>query len=215
MTSAVKRYLISQFTKPRGALGRLAGWVMARRASNRRRNLWTVELMELAPTHRVLEIGYGPGLALARVAARVTEGRVVGLDHSEAMCAMARARNRTAVESGRLALAVGSVEDLEHVRDPALEGPFDRIYAVNVVMFWQDPVKVLRALADRLGEDGRIYLTHQPRVGDRSDRAAMADAERIAAQMRAAGLRDVRIETLEELSPMAVCVIGAKAAAGA
>jgi len=214
MKSAVKRYLIGQFKKPHGVLGALAGWIMAHRASNRRRNLWTVELMDPGPTDRVLEIGYGPGLALAKVAERVTAGRIVGLDHSDAMRAMARARNRTAVETGRLELLVGSVEDPEVVRDPALAGPFDRIYAINVVMFWQDPVKVLRSLGDRLREGGRIYLTYQPRVGERTDQAAVAGAERIATQMRAAGLSDVRIETLRELSPMAVCVIGTRAAAG-
>ncbi len=67
MAGAIVRYLVSQFGNPRGLVGRLAGEFMARRPSNRARNLWTVDLLELRPHHRVLEIGYGPGFAIGEV----------------------------------------------------------------------------------------------------------------------------------------------------
>jgi hypothetical protein len=51
------RYLIKQFGRPSGFVGRLAGWSMARRPSNRQRNQWTVDLLRLTPGDRVLEIG--------------------------------------------------------------------------------------------------------------------------------------------------------------
>ena len=54
------RRVMGQFGRPSGALGALAGVVMATRASNRRRNAWTVELLEVQPDHQVLEIGFGP-----------------------------------------------------------------------------------------------------------------------------------------------------------
>ena len=47
-----------------GLLGQLAGQVMANRSSNIERNRWMLELMRLKPRDRILEIGYGPGLAL-------------------------------------------------------------------------------------------------------------------------------------------------------
>jgi hypothetical protein len=53
--------VFSQFGNPRGALGAVAGAVMAHRESNRRRNAWTVAQLAPAPTDHVLEIGYvGP-----------------------------------------------------------------------------------------------------------------------------------------------------------
>ena len=55
---------ISQFKRPRGPLGRLAGWIMANRPSSRLRNTRTVDLLDLRLDDRILEEGYGPGLAL-------------------------------------------------------------------------------------------------------------------------------------------------------
>jgi hypothetical protein len=58
---AVKRAVIAaivgQFGHPRGMAGSVAGWVMARRPSNRQRNRWVVSLLDVQPTDRVLEIG--------------------------------------------------------------------------------------------------------------------------------------------------------------
>ncbi len=204
----LKRYVISQFKRPRGPLGRLAGWSMARRKSNRRRNEWTVELLALEPEASVLEIGYGPGYALDLVGLRAHRGRIVGLDHSRTMRDAARARNHAAVEAGRMALFVGSADRLEDYPEPALAGPFDRIFAVNVAMFWEDPAMVFGNLAKRLAPGGRVCITQQPRTGEKTDAAALAFADRLAEAMGAGGLASVRVERLTELSPMAVCVIG-------
>ena len=73
-----------------------------------------------------------------------------------------------------------------------------------------DRVAVFRTLDDRLAAGGRLALTYQPRTGDRSDAAIRAAAERLARDMRRAGLADPCIERLAELSPPAVCVIGYK-----
>ncbi len=202
-------YLVGQFSHPRGMVGWLAGQIMAARGSNRVRNRWTVELMALRPGHRVLEIGHGPGVALAMVSAMVPGGRVVGLDHSRKMCSMAEARNNAAIGSGILTVVNGSAASASAYGHPALSGPFDRIFAVNVAMFWSDPVAVLRRLAGLLAPGGAVFMAFQPRTGPRTDDAAIAAAENLAVQMRAAGLAAVRIERLTSLSPMPVCVIGA------
>jgi SAM-dependent methyltransferase len=210
---AIKRYLASQFGNPHVLMGRVAGHVMRRRASNVRRNLWTVDLMALRPTDRVLEIGYGPGFALEQVCARLNRGRAVGLDRSRTMFDMARTRNRRTIDDGRLTLLVGSVEGADLEAEPRAAGPFDVIYAINVAMFWKDPAGVLATLRGRLARDGRVFLTVQPRLGDTTDAAAERTADRLVGEMQAAGLGDIRVERLTDLSPMAVCVIGRKTAA--
>ena len=60
--------LYRQFERPHGAMGALAGFVMSHRPSNRERNRWTVDLIAPERDARVLEIGCGPGLALAATA---------------------------------------------------------------------------------------------------------------------------------------------------
>src|ERR1700734_2066635 len=78
------RDVIGQAHHPRGAAGRVTAWEMAHRPSNRQRSRWVVSLLEVQPADRVLEIGFGPGLAIAALA-RAGAGQVYGADHSGVM----------------------------------------------------------------------------------------------------------------------------------
>ena len=113
-------HIYRQFERPHGALGALAGFVMSHRLSNRERNRWTVELIAPETNARVLEVGCGPGLALAAMCDRVTAGCIVGLDHAPLMLAQAARRNARAIEAGRLQLHLGGLEALAE-----LSGNFD------------------------------------------------------------------------------------------
>jgi SAM-dependent methyltransferase len=61
-------------------------------SSNCRRSEWTVGLVAPEASEALLEIGCGPGLALALCANRADGLRLVGLDHSPVMIAQARTR---------------------------------------------------------------------------------------------------------------------------
>src|SRR5581483_1162474 len=102
----------SQFAHPQGIPGRLAGAIMA--LENRGRNRWAISLLELKPTDRVLEIGFGPGWAIAEMHKMVTKGRVAGVDASETLVRQAARRNALAIRTGRV--------ELQHA--PATELPF-------------------------------------------------------------------------------------------
>ena len=148
-TRALKRTLIRQFGRPTGILGRLAGWIMAIRPSNRQRNAWTVEQLRVDPGDRVLEIGFGPGVALAELLRHSACGQAVGIDHSAAMVAQAHRRNRAAVRTGKLQLIQASVDDIAG-KKTEVGGPFDKIFGVNVFMFWKNPERVFRTLRSKL-----------------------------------------------------------------
>src|SRR5262245_29535339 len=83
----------SQFRQPRGFAGWLAGWEMALRSSNRQRNVWAVGLLGVEPTDRVLDIGFGPGIAIRELSRRATQGLVCRVDHSAVMVRQATRRN--------------------------------------------------------------------------------------------------------------------------
>src|SRR5262245_18253427 len=104
--AAVKRAVlvavVRQFRHPRGMGGKAAGWVMAHRASNRQRNTWVVSLLEVRPTDRVLEVGFGPGIAIAELSRHVGDGgHISGIDHSSVMLRQASRRNASAIAAGR------------------------------------------------------------------------------------------------------------------
>ncbi|MFJ7213265.1 class I SAM-dependent methyltransferase [Amycolatopsis sp. NPDC098790] len=198
--TSLKHRMIGQFHHPRGLGGRVAGWVMAHRSSNRRRNVWVVSLLDVQPDERVLEVGFGPGIALGELAARATRGRVYGVDHSAVMVDRAARRNRAV--AGRIELVHTSVDRL-----PPFGEPLDAVLAVNNAGFWPDPPARLRELRGRLRPGGRIALASQPRCPG-ADRGTTARAARELQDLLAqAGFVELRVETLE-LDPPVACVLG-------
>lgn len=198
----MRRLVIRQFEKPSGMLGRMAGWIMAHRESNLRRNQWVVSQLEIEPQHRVLELGCGPGVGLQHAAERATEGRVVGIDHSALMVKTALRRNAEAVRKGRVEVIHGTAQAAadwgEH---------FDRVYAVNVVQFWDAPQTTLRTLHDIMAPGGIMAIAFQPRNQGATDADAVRGAERNRRLLADAGFHSLRTEMLA-LEPQVTCVLG-------
>lgn len=198
VTAAVR----AQFGRPTGFWGRAAGLLMAHRTSNRRRNAWAVSLLDVRPDDRVLELGFGPGLAIQEMARLATQGYVCGIDHSELMLRQATRLNAEAIGRGVVDLRPGSVEHL-----PAFDEPFDKILAVNATMFWREPVARLEELRRLLRSGGLIALAHQPRGPGASDETSAAWGREMEAALAQAGFSEVRLETMA-LNPAVVCAPG-------
>jgi SAM-dependent methyltransferase len=130
-------------------------------------------------------------------------GKVVGIDHSELMRRHAARRNAKAIAAGRVELHCGSLETL-----PALGRRFDKVLAVNVFMFWSNPVEALRALRRAMNPRGRIALTPQPRQRGATLEDTLAFAGKMTASLQAAGFDNVRTEILEMRPVAAACVLG-------
>jgi SAM-dependent methyltransferase len=204
-TRTVGRVLVAslqrQFARPSGFAGALAGWVMAHRSSNRRRNAWVVSLLDVGSRDRVLEVGFGPGLAIQHLSRLAREGVVHGIDHSKVMLRQARRRNAAAMRSGRVELRLASVERL-----PTFDEPFDKIVGVNVIGAWAEPVRRLTELRWLLRPGGTIAIAVQPRSPGASDETSARRGAEIATQLAAAGFANIRQETLA-LRPAVVCLI--------
>jgi len=192
----------SQFIRPRGFVGWLVGWEMALRSSNRQRNVWAVGLLGVEPSDRVLEIGFGPGIAIRELSRRATHGFVCGVDHSAVMVRQATRRNADAVRVGRVALRCGSAEHL-----PAFAEPFDKVLAVNNLGMWREPDELLKELHRLMRPGGRIAIVSQPRCPGATAETTVAAGREIAARLTAAGFTRIRSDTLA-LKPPVVCVIG-------
>lgn len=192
----------SQFMRPRSFAGWLVGWEMALRSSNRKRNVWAVGLLGVEPTDRVLEIGFGPGIAIRELSRRATHGLVCGVDHSEIMVRQATKRNREAVRAGRVDLRCGSAEHL-----PAFEEPFDKILAVNNMGMWREPDERLKELYSLMRPGGRIAIVSQPRCPGATAETTVAAGREIGTRLTGAGFTCIRSDTLA-LKPPVVCVIG-------
>jgi SAM-dependent methyltransferase len=92
-----------------------------------------LELMKLRPTDNVLDIGCGAGWLSRLIAARVAEGRVVGMDVSDEMVRRARRSN---VELAHVMFVVGGVDKI----------PWEAIFltraiSVESAYYWPDPAR--------------------------------------------------------------------------
>jgi SAM-dependent methyltransferase len=120
-----------QFGRPEGSLGAWAGRAMAWK--NRAGNRLGVDLLALSPSARVLDIGCGPGVAVAVAAERVPSGTVTGVDPSEVMVRQANARNRFAARAGRERIVRAGAERL-----PLADSSITHVLAVNSLQHWDD-----------------------------------------------------------------------------
>ncbi len=192
----------SQFGKPQGFLGRVAGGVLAR--ANREINEWTVSQLDLSSEHHVLEIGFGPGMTIRQIAEVAVDGLVAGIDHSEVMVSRARRRNRKAVGEGRVELKHGSVESL-----PYGDEAFDRVVAVNSVQVWPDRPANLREVRRVMKPEATIALTLQPRWA-RTPQMVREIGVEIVGDVTAAGFGKVRL-TIRPTQPIpTLCVLAVK-----
>jgi ubiquinone/menaquinone biosynthesis C-methylase UbiE len=205
MDMSWKQSVVAQFHHPTGFWGRVAGTIMAHRPSNRERAVWTVSLLDIQRDDRVLEIGFGPGVAIQRAAAIATEGLIVGIDHSETMVRQAWKRNEKAIREGTVDLKRASVSNL-----PSFDGPFDKIFAINSMGFWEQPVERLEELRGLLRAGGLIAIAEQPRLPGATDQTAREAGERIVAALEQAGFARVRLE-IKPMKPVAaICALGTK-----
>jgi len=85
-----------QFSGPVRLLGRIAGRLMAR--MNGPLDAWLVDLLAIAPGDRVLEVDFGPGLAVEQITAVLARARRPTREAADAQRGAAERSPRT---SGR------------------------------------------------------------------------------------------------------------------
>jgi ubiquinone/menaquinone biosynthesis C-methylase UbiE len=127
---------------------------------------WVADLLEVTANDRVLEVGFGPGVVLQRLAKLAAAGHVAGIDQSREMVEQARARNATAVQSGFLELRLGSVESL-----PFDDDSFDKMLAINSMQAWPDAAAGLREIHRVMKPGARVALGFTPYSGQPNEGA--------------------------------------------
>lgn len=109
----------------------------------------TVDMLELSPGDRVIDVGCGPGNYTRYIADALTGGLVVGIDASDAMVAAAARR------SGRANTAYlrGDACAL-----PFEDGTFDAACSAGVIHLLEEPTRALEEIVRVLAPGGRLAL---------------------------------------------------------
>jgi ubiquinone/menaquinone biosynthesis C-methylase UbiE len=133
--------------------------------TNRRIAAGTIELLDVQPCDRVLEVGFGPGVGIELLASLVSSGLIAGVDYSEEMLEQATFRNAEAIKIGRVEVRRGSVESLPFEKDT-----FDKALAINSMQVWPNAAAGLREIQRVMKPSGRVALgftrhSGQPKEG--------------------------------------------------
>lgn len=150
MKRLFEKFMASQFGKPAGLFGRfyMKGVL---NAGNQRSNELALKHLEPLPSDRILEIGFGGGWLIQRLAEIATEGKVVGLDHSKTMVDSAKRAFRHLGD--KIELVCGSAENL-----PFESESFSRICTVHTIYFWKEPQRVASELYRVLKPGGILVI---------------------------------------------------------
>jgi ubiquinone/menaquinone biosynthesis C-methylase UbiE len=178
------KLLMRMFGRPKGVLGRLGGVIMAR--VNRDAAAQIIEMLDVRADDKVLEVGFGPGVAIQLLLHRVPAGSVAGIDNSQEMVRQAAARNAAALRNRRVDLRYGSVERL-----PFADGTFDKALAINSMQAWPDARAGLVEIQRVLKHGGNVALGFTINSGQ--------PKEGVAESLTAAGFAQARIVDMSKL----------------
>jgi ubiquinone/menaquinone biosynthesis C-methylase UbiE len=112
-----------------------------------------IQMLGIRDEDRILEIGFGSGLAIRRITEKNTCCRIEGLDFSSLMLNKARKNNRQAVAQKRVELHFGDLKDFEFGSKT-----FTKIFGINVIYFWEDLGGMCTRLHGLLAPAGRLIL---------------------------------------------------------
>jgi trans-aconitate methyltransferase len=205
LVQSIRRFLRAQFGHPTGFWGNIVGKIMTYTPSNQDRIHWTISLLDIKPDDRLLEVGVGPGFAIELVSKMASKGLIVGLDHSEVMVRQARKRNARVIRDGKVVIQLGSVSNL-----PKFNQPFDKIFTINSIHFWNEPIDCLKALRKLLRPGGLLAVTLQPRSQSATDATTKEIGKELVMNLEHAGFSHVRLK-IRQTKPVSVaCALGIK-----
>jgi arsenite methyltransferase len=187
------RFIASQLRRPHGWFGSLVLSPVMNRV-NRKIVDSTLALLQLRPEHQVLEIGFGGGLGLERLARVLTTGKVTGVDMSADVVRRAEHRFRREIAEGRMRLQLGEVSRLSFA-----DAEFDRVFTVNTIYFWPDALQGLGEIRRVLKNGGlaAVSLRSREKMQKRSltkHNFRLFSPDEVAGLMQQAGFRNIQAE---------------------
>jgi SAM-dependent methyltransferase len=204
------RIVAEQLRQPKGVLGKVAGRLMAR--MDKPSNDWAISLMNIQPNDHLLEIGFGPGLAIKKVSELASKGFVAGIDFSETMLEQASKLNAVAIESGLVELKYGEVCSI-----PYGDEIFDKVFGINVMYVLPDLPKAIKEMWRVLKPGGQVtfcmpekeFMEKRMRLAPR-DIFTVHDLDKVLGMLTEAGFEGARHEKASVGFGTWVCVLGEK-----
>ena len=145
-------YFSKQARKPTGIFGR---FYMSRvfEKGNAELNALVYEILSIRENDHILEIGFGTGTLINKIAATLDNGLVEGIDFSKSMVAIAQKKNRKHINNGKVKIHMGDFDDV-----PFDDNYFDKIFSVNTIYFWKNPDTTISKICRILKPGGKLII---------------------------------------------------------
>lgn len=144
------KILAQNLANPQGEKGIEIGEMM--NATNISMTLESIKTLLIEDDEHILEIGHGNAGHLKNILSRAQNLKYTGVDISETMYNEARKLNKDFESQADFVLYEGK-------KLPFEDKTFDKIFTVNTVYFWEEPVEFLNEIHRVLKKDGAFVLT--------------------------------------------------------
>ena len=148
-------FFTRQARKPDGLFGRIVMRIVFDQG-NAFLNDFTNELMSIQTNDRILEIGFGTGRLIHKLAQQIDNGLIEGVDFSREMVSIARKRNRKSIAQGKVKIVEGNFDKMPYEKQM-----FSKACSVNTIYFWPGPVSIAKKVADILKPGGKFILAFE------------------------------------------------------
>jgi ubiquinone/menaquinone biosynthesis C-methylase UbiE len=147
-----KKFLAAQLRQPSGLFGKIVMGDFLNQ-HNEKMNNFAVEMLDLQPTDRVLDIGFGGGVTIEKMLTTIDAGKIYGVDFSQEMVEKAKQKFKSAIELDKVSIEFADVRAL-----PFEENTFDKVCTVNTIYFWNEPLASLQEIKRVMKDGGRLVV---------------------------------------------------------
>ena len=147
---------------------------------------WAVETLAIQPDDQLLEIGCGHGIAVSLICDRLLSGSIMAVDRSQKMIDVAQRKNEPHIAAGKAMFRAIALDQLD-----VASRCFNKIFAINVNVFWLNPARELALLRAMLEPEGRLYLFYEPPHSSKSQ--TIIDKVRMNLEKEAFSVREVLV----------------------
>ncbi|MBV8325418.1 class I SAM-dependent methyltransferase [Chryseobacterium sp.] len=144
------KILAQNLANPQGEKGKEIGEMM--NATNIGMTLESIKALLIEDDELILEIGHGNAAHVKSILSLARNLKYTGIDISETMHHEAQRLNKDFSKQTDFVLYEGKKLPFDHEI-------FDKIFTVNTVYFWEDPVTFLNEIYRVLKDDGTFVLT--------------------------------------------------------
>jgi ubiquinone/menaquinone biosynthesis C-methylase UbiE len=203
----LSKFIADQLHSPSSGI---TSWILSRLWNRRNSALndFAFDHLDLGVDDRVLEVGFGGGYLLERMAEVVTDGFLAGVDISEAMVDVYKRRYRSMIDAGRLEVRCAQAEKLPYPSEC-----FNKCCTVNSLFYWADVQQGIAEIYRVLENGGRLVavFTCKQSLEDKSfvrDGISLYRCEEIQRMMKAAGFNIVEMNQAADRHRDFLCIVG-------